>query len=216
VLAPLPEAKSIEEKFYLTTNQVYNLYFQIKSLEERLTKYDIIAPFHGTITASNIDVGGLVSPGQPLGTITNRIHYELEAGVPLSLGNKLKKGHQITFTSNDIAGSWVGEVIRINNLVDPSTQNIPVYFRLKGKDLIAGMYLEGKIGSSSSEEVALIPSVALGRDERVLVFENNVITRKAVEPIDFLTDSVIVKGLSNNDLLILNQFDFPAEGVKVE
>jgi len=215
-LQPLPTPKSTEEKFFLTTNQVYSLFFQIKSLEERLTKYQIIAPYSGTITAANIDIGSLVSPRQPLGTIANRINYELEAGIPLKVASSLKIGDQVTFTSNEVDGKWTGRVVRINNLVDPSTQNIPVYFSLQGNGLRSGMYLEGKIASSSLGQVSLIPTTALSRDESVLLLQNNVITRKTVQPVEFLTDSVVIKGLNNNDLVILNQFELPVEGSKIE
>jgi len=214
-LRPLPEPQSDQERFLLTTNQVFSTYFQIKAQEERLQKFTIKAPCSGTIVQSNIDVGGLVSPGQALGTISNRYHFELEAGMPLSVASTLNIGDQIEFKSNQVKGTWAGRVARINNLVDPSTQNIPVYFTLKGKGLRSGMYLEGMIQATSSEAVATIPNGAFGRDESVLVLQNGIISRKSVEPVEFLEDSLVVRGLGDQDLVIINQFDIPVEGVKV-
>ncbi|NRA51904.1 MAG: efflux RND transporter periplasmic adaptor subunit [Phaeodactylibacter sp.] len=214
-LTDLPKPGSTAEQFFLTNNQVYSLYFQIKSLEERLTKYSIQAPYSGIITATNIDVGSLVSPGQSLGTITSSISYELEAGVPLKAMANLRIGDKVTFSNNEVPGEWTGTVIRINNQIDPATQNIPVYFKLYGNKLRSGMYLEGKLTIQNLESVSLIPNEALGRDESVLVLEENVITRKSIEPVAFLTDSIIIRGLRNDDLVILNQFDIPAEGIKV-
>ncbi len=214
-LKDLPEPQSTEERFYLISNQVYSLFFQIKSLEERLAKYVIKAPYTGTVTASNIDVGSLVSPGQPLGTISNSVSYEMEAGIPLSALEHLDIGDQITFVSNEVSGEWIGTVVRINNLVDPSTQNIPVFFRLRGKGLRPGMYLEGQLVTQSLNSVTLIPMGAMNRDESVLVLQEDVITRKPVQPVVFLADSIIVRGLSNGDMVILNQFEVPMEGSKV-
>ena len=168
------------------------------------------------VTQSNIDVGSLVTPGQPLGTISNRINYELEAGVPLTAIQQLNLGDQITFTSNKVKGSWVGRVIRINNQVDPATQNIPVFFSLMGSNLRSGMYLEGLVETTILENVSVIPSKAIGRDESVLLLKNNVITRKQVETIEYLLDSVIISGLEESDQIILNRFDQPVEGLKVE
>ena len=127
----------------------------------------------------------------------------------------LRIGDKVTFSNNEVPGEWTGTVIRINNQIDPATQNIPVYFKLYGNKLRSGMYLEGKLTIQNLESVSLIPNEALGRDERVLVLEENVITRKSVEPVAFLTDSIIIRGLRNDDLVILNQFDIPAEGIKV-
>lgn len=214
-LTDLPTPKSTEEKFYLTSNQVYSLYYQIKAGEERLKKYRIYSPYASTIVAANIDVGSLVSPGQPLGTISDRYHYELEAGVPLTIASNIKVGDQVTFTSSQVSGEWIGRVIRVTSQVDPATQNIIVYFDLRGKDLRAGMYLEGKMQAAALDRVVAIPNSAMNRDESVFVLTQNIITRKMIEPIDFQADSVLVKGLSNNDLVILTQFNTPTEGMRV-
>lgn len=215
-LNPLPEPQSNEEKFYLTSNQIYSLYFQIKSLENRLEKYKIIAPYSGTITKSNIDLGSLVTPGQLLGTLVNDYQYELEAGVPLKIADRLRINDKVRFTSNEISKTWTGRVIRMNNIVDPSTQNIPVYFRLEGKGLKSGMYLEGTFETEAFNHVTVIPSSVLGRDESVLVLENDIIRRKPVKPLEYLADSIILSGLAADDLIILNQFQEPVEGLKVE
>ncbi|NRB53925.1 MAG: HlyD family efflux transporter periplasmic adaptor subunit [Saprospiraceae bacterium] len=215
-LDSLPHPNSVEEKFFLTSQQVYTLYFQIKSLEERLTKYQITAPYSGTVISSNIDIGSLVNPGQSLGTIANRLQYELEAGVPLQLAQDLEMGTAVTLYSNEVEGTWTGRITRINNIVDPSTQNIPIYLKLSGKGLRAGMYLEGKIAAQQSEVVSAIPSTAMGPDESVLLLKDHVITRTPIKAIDYIKDSILVSGLAPKDQVILNQFNIPMEGIKIE
>lgn len=142
--------------------------------------------------------------------------YELEAGIDLAAANRLKIGDQLAFTSNEIEGKWMGKVVRINNIIDPQTQNIPVYFRLKGKNLRSGMYLEGTFTKSKLNDVAIIPNSALGRDDQVLILQGDVIQRKEVVPVEYTGDSIIVTGLNDNDQLILNQFDVPVEGNKIK
>ncbi|MEM6965910.1 MAG: hypothetical protein AAF573_14175, partial [Bacteroidota bacterium] len=61
-----------------------------------------------------------------------------------------------------------------------------------------------------------IPQTALHRDDSVLILDNNVIARKQVEPVAFLTDSILVRGLAVTDQIILNQFEIPVEGTLVE
>ncbi len=215
-LKPLPDSRSEEEQYYLSSNQVYTLYFQIKALEERLSKYTIYAPYAGTVIASSIDRGSFVSPGNPLGKIINRLEYELEAGIPLTMANKLKINDQIRFTSNEIPGEWIGKVLRIKNIVDPTTQNVPVYFKLKGKDIKTGLYLEGSLETDELVNVTVIPNEAFGRDGSVLILTKDVISRKMVTPITFLPDSIILTGLDTEDIVILNQFDRPVDGAKVQ
>ena len=109
----------------------------------------------------------------------------------------------------------MGTVARISEIIDTKTQNIPVYFDIQGPNLKAGMYLEGFFVSESFENVFSIPSVMLTRDEKVLLLDNNVIRGKAVELVEFMQDSILVRGLSSNDLLITNQFNVPVEGMKI-
>ncbi|MGB3587407.1 MAG: HlyD family efflux transporter periplasmic adaptor subunit [Tunicatimonas sp.] len=214
-LQALPKTSSEGEKYFITSNQVYNTYYSIKAQEERLSKYTIRAPYAGLVTNAQIDIGGMVSPGQMLGTIISNNDYELEAGTNLEAAIKLSVGDRITFSSNEIAGTWTGEVVRINNIVDPQTQNIPVFFRMEGPALKSGMYLEGEFTTRSYQDVFVVPQAALSRDESVLVLEENVITRKPITPVEYLRDSIIVKGLTEGDQLIMNEFGTPVEGKKV-
>lgn len=214
-LAELPQTKSKPEQFFVTSRGIFTSYFGIKSQEERLKKYSVYAPYNGVITQSMVDVGSLVSPGQPLGTIISSGEFELETGVSLKVGAQLKVGDKITFTSNEVSGTWTGTVIRIGGTVDAQTQNIPVFFRISGDSILPGMYLQGHFMSDSYADVFVIPSAALGRDQGVLVLDNDLIVSKSVETIQVFQDSTLVTGLSNNDRVILTQFEQPMAGKKV-
>lgn len=215
-LSALPEPASEKERYFLSTNGIYPLFYTIKSLEERLQKYTITAPYAGTITRANIDLGGLVAPGQPLMTIQSRYQFELEAGMDLETATEIKIGDVLAFTSNEVAGTWRGKVVRVNNIIDPQTQNIPVFFRLTGKGLRPGMYLEGSKAVNSYKSVVVIPTSIIGRDNNVLLLKNGIITSQPIQLVTTVADSSFVKGLAPQDVLILNEFDVPMEGKKVE
>ncbi|NJL15421.1 MAG: hypothetical protein HC913_22060, partial [Microscillaceae bacterium] len=157
-----------------------------------------------------------VSPGQALGTIAHRFASRIGSRNPPPLSKKYADSDRYLFRSNELESSWNGTVVRINNLIDPSTQNIPVYFRLEGQDLRAGLYLECEVEGKEWEEVVVIPQRLLARDETVLVLQNDLITKKPVQQIDFRQDSVVVQGLTTKDIVILNQFDVPMAGKKVK
>lgn len=215
-LPDLPEPASEKEKYFIITYQIYPQYFNIKSQEERLLKYTIKAPYSGTIIQSNIDVGSLVSPGQPLGTIAHRSNFELKAGLNLAAANSIKIGDVVTFSSNEGAGSFQGKLVRINKTIDPQTQNMTAFFEVKGTKINAGMYLEGDLETATLENVAIIPTAAMNRDNGVMVLESNTIKVKTVEPLEYTTQYVAVRGLNAGDQLILNQFNVPMEGALVK
>lgn len=214
-LAELPVTKSKSEQFFITSRGIYTSYFGLKAQEERLSKYTMYAPYNGIFIQTLVDVGSLVSPGQSLGTIISTDQFELESGVSLKVGSQLKVGDKLNFTSNEVEGNWIGTVTRIGGAVDAQTQNIPVYLRIEGKNVLPGMYLQGKFESDNFENVFVIPSSALGRDQSVLVLENDLIVNKVVQPIQVFQDSTLVKGLMENDQIILTQFSQPMVGKKV-
>ena len=47
---PLPKPASDKEKYFITGKQVVTTYYNVKNLEERLSKYTIVAPFDGVLT----------------------------------------------------------------------------------------------------------------------------------------------------------------------
>ncbi|MCS7086015.1 MAG: hypothetical protein NZ534_08075, partial [Bacteroidia bacterium] len=53
-LPPPPTPQSEQERLFITTRDVYNQYYQIKSQEARLEKYVLKAPFDAVITQSAI------------------------------------------------------------------------------------------------------------------------------------------------------------------
>jgi len=213
-LAELPSTKSKGEKFFVTSRGVYTSFYRLKAQENRLSKFTIRAPYTGIITNAMVDVGGLVSPGQPLATIISN-EFEIESGVSVKLAAQLKVGEKITFSSNEMPGSWVGTLIRVGGTIDAQTQNIPVYFQISGQNIKPGMYLRGAYESASFDDVYVIPSSALGRDQAVLILRGDLIISKPIETVQIMQDSILVKGLSAKDQVILTQFAEPIAGKKV-
>ncbi len=212
-LAPLPPTSSAPEKYFLSANQVYNTYYSIKANEERLRKYVITAPFDGMVTEARIDDGGLVSPGQALGTFISHTRYEVEAAVNLTVVDHLQLGDTILFHSPALPEKVAAIVVRINTVIDAETQNIPVFLTVLGSGVKSGIYLEGQVPQNTFDNATRIASELLLRDRNVLVLENNVIAKKAVQVLESNSDSLVVRGLNTDDLLVLNQFEVPVEGV---
>ena len=113
-------------------------------------------------------------------------------------------------------GAFQGKLVRVNKTIAPETQNMTAFFELKGAGVCAGMYLEGDLKTTMLINVAIIPSSAISRDNTVMVLEDNTISAKTVEPVEYMTQQVAVKGLQTGDQLILNQFNVPMEGTLVK
>ncbi len=214
-LPPLPETKSNPEKYFLTSRQVFNTYFNIKAQEERLRKFTLTAPYSGSLSVTAVDNGGLVSPGQPLGTFISDNNFEVEAAVKLGLAHTLQVGQEIALFNKGLNKTFQAQVVRINNIVDPNTQNIPVFLRVADKDLKSGMYLEGEVTASTFENAVKIPATAINRDDTVHLLKNGVIEKETVEIVNSEVNAVVVRGLKDKAQLILTPFQTPVSGLKI-
>ena len=214
-LPELPATSSDSEKYFVTSRQVYTTYYNIKAQENRLSKYYLVAPFNGSLSATIVDNGGLVSPGQPLGTFISDGDYEIEAGVKLQLASLLKVGQKINFKSKDLDKTFTATISRINNIVDAQTQNIPVYLKISNPNLRSGMYLEGQIVLDNYEEATNVPSKIVNRDKTVHILKDGIIKKQTIEILSSNVDSLTVKGIPDGSQLILNTFDTPISGLKI-
>ncbi|WP_299532547.1 HlyD family efflux transporter periplasmic adaptor subunit [Ulvibacterium sp.] len=214
-LPELPQTTSDSEKYFVTSRQVYNTYYSIKAQEERLSKFTLKAPYSGSLSSTLVDNGGLVSPGQPLGTFISNQVYEIESAVSLKLANALKVGQKIEFNSKELNKIFTAMVVRINDIVDPNTQNIPVFLSVKDKALRSGMYLEGRVPSKTYENAMSIPIDILERDNTVHILQNGVIKKQEVFIMNTGMDQVTVRGLVDNSQLVLTTFENPISGLKI-
>lgn len=198
----LPATSSEREKYFISARNIYNLYYSIKSLEERLSKYIITAPFNGVVTESFIDPGTLVRVGQKMGEYIDPGLFELETTVSVSDISNVKKNDKVILTSNDIPGSWTGMVSRINDKIDPTTQTVKVFINVQGEELKEGMFLKGKISTDKISSSFAIARNLIRDNESIFVVNDSILGSQKIQIVRFFGDSVIVKGLPEGTKLL--------------
>lgn len=202
-LQDLPEASSSKVKTFLATKNILRDYYSIKSAEENLRKYYTYAPYDGSIATVNLETGTVVNPGATIATIIRTDQLELE--IPLEVGNIkwVKEGSTVEVTSEDGSQSWPGEVTRIADYVDPSSQSINVYVNVDaGPDsgLYDGLYLRAIIPGSRLESAMEIPRRVLVNDNEVFVVEKGVLKTRKVNVQKISQDQVLISPLEANGL----------------
>ncbi|MEO0897225.1 MAG: efflux RND transporter periplasmic adaptor subunit [Bacteroidota bacterium] len=214
-LKPLPEPASDKERYYLSSRNIYNLFYSIQSQEVRRDKYTIKAPFSGKVSQTSITEGTLVRAGQLLGEFYNPYFYELEAAVSLKDLEFVKPGSKVVMKSNDIEGSWTGTVARISDVIDPATQTVKIFVNVRGKGLKEGMYLEGQVSGASIKDVAEIPRSYVIGDNQIWIKNDSTLALHTIEPIKYSTDVVLVKGIPNGTVIVDEAIVGAYEGMKV-
>jgi membrane fusion protein (multidrug efflux system) len=214
-LPPLPEPLDEQEKRFLAARNLYTQYYNIKSQEERLSKFTIYAPFSGVLTATNVHPGTVVRVGQQLGSFMATGNYELVATVPLEDLNYIKVGNAVKLQSEDIAGSWQGRIKRISDQIDPASQTVQVFIGVSGKDLREGMYLRGDVAAKSVAAAYRLERDLLVNQNQVYELRDSTLRLREVEVVKVEPEHVILRGLPDGLLLLHEKVPGVYDGMKV-
>lgn len=198
-----PKLTDSREQRFVNARSLPESYFTIRSQEERLEKFVIKAPFNGLVTAANVSRGALVRNGQNLGRLTGTEEMEVMTAVSVSDIAYVKTGNEAILSSEQMNMKWTGKVIRVSNRIDPTSQMVDVFIRLETDPMLRdGLFLEGQIKASISEELFALPRNLLIEDRYVYGVNEGKLQRFEVKTIKFFQDQVLIQGLDNGTKLM--------------
>ena len=98
--------------------------------------------------------------------------------------------------------------------MDAGTQSVPVFIRVSGRGLRAGMFLEATLEGDVLEKVVKIPLVALNRNNQVHHIKNTTVELLEVEPMRYEEETVWVSGFQGGEKVIIEEINQPIVGSK--
>ena len=215
-LKSFPSPINEKEKFYVASKNIESQYYNIKSQEERLSKYTVYAPFSGVITNANITPGSVVRAGQKMGELMNRSAYELEASIRMADLQYVKVGNKVSLYSTDLDGKWNGTVKRISDQIDPNTQTAIAYIQVNGKNLREGMYLRGKVASRPISNAMEVPrELIVNQNEIYTINKDSTLNLETIEILSMEEKVAVIQGLENESILLKEVFPGAYNGQKV-
>jgi multidrug efflux pump subunit AcrA (membrane-fusion protein) len=198
----LPIISSDKEKYFITGRGIFSSYYNVKNLEQRLSKYKITAPFSGILTETLVTEGTLVRAGQRLGEFIKTDVYELEVAISKTYANFLKIGGEVSLTNLNKTQEYIGRVVRINGRVDQASQTITVYIEVKGKNLKAGQYLEANLNAKNENEAIEIDRSLLLDNSQIYVVRDSILDIIKVSPIYFTDKKVVLKDVPDGETIV--------------
>ena len=198
----LPEMSTESEKFFISGRGILTNYYNVKNLEQRLSKYRIVAPFSGVLTEASVTEGTLVRVGQKLGEFIDPDVYELEVSVSKAYSDLLKVGENVKLTTLDSPEVYEGKVSRINGRVDQASQTIKAYIEVDNNNLREGMYLEANLDARKEENAIEIDRSLLLEDNRIFVVRDSVLDVIDVRPIYFSDKRVVLKDIPDGTTIM--------------
>ncbi len=196
----------------------------------------IVAPFDGVITARNVDVGSLISPGtlnvastsattQTVGLfgIARVDKLKVLVDVPQTNYRSIRPGTPATITIREFPGrKFEGKVADSAGVLDASSRTLLTEIDIPNRDnlVLPGMFAEVSLTSMTNGNVLRAPANAVmfgagGTRVAVVDASGTVHFRTVTIGRDFGTEFEVTQGLSPTDRLVNNPTDNLRDGQKV-
>ena len=223
-LPDLPESADQRERLFLANRGILATYHNIRSAEERLSKYSIVAPFDGVLTEATVQPGALVRAGQPMGTLVGIGDFEVKTAVHARYLPAISRGDSVAFYEENGEQVAVGEVKRLASNVDAATQSASVYCQIRAASasdaLRDGRYLSGKIFSKAIPESMALRVDLLNDEDELFAIEKDVEGQWVLRerPVDVLfrsQDEAVVAGLAPGARILAEPMNGSYDGLPV-
>jgi len=139
----MPVVKDEKLKIFLASRNVFSEYYGIKQDEKKLERHSLYAPFNGTFTQVNFEVGGYVNTGGQIAKMIRTDHVEIEVTVRNVNSKWIKIGDKVNVFSKDHSSKKNGLVVRKADFIEANTQSRSVFVHLTSSandELLTGEY----------------------------------------------------------------------------
>lgn len=201
-VAEFPNTSDEKVNYFISGRGILTAYYNVKNLEQRLSKYSIRAPFNGIITEALVTQGTLIRSGQKLGEFIDTSVFELELSIAKKFSDLLKIGEKVDLKTLEGGETYMGEVTRVNGRIDQTTQTIKVFVEVDGDDLKEGMYLEAQVEAREEPNALKISRKLLVDQKDIFIVKDSVLDIIEVDPVYFSSEDVVVKGVPDGTVIL--------------
>lgn len=198
----LPEMTSEKENYFITGRGIVTNYYNVKNLEQRLSKYNINAPFTGILTEALVTEGSLIRSGQKLGEFIDPSIYEMEVALSKTYASLLKEGEAVVLNNLNGTETYTGTISRVNGSIDATTQTITAYIEVKNEALKEGMYLEAQLDAKQETDAIEIDRNLLLENQQIFVVKDSILDVIDVKPVYFSDTKVVLKTVPNGTVIL--------------
>ena len=200
----------------------------VQRLEETKLFQRVLAPFSGTITARNVEIGQLINAGA---NDPSRWMYKLAkigtlrlyVNVPQNAMRLIQTGAPVDVMLQEFPGqAFPGKIARTAGALDPQSKTLLTEVQVpndKG-ELLAGMYAQVRFKVNQTQPTIILPSNTLimraDGPQVAAVANDTVHIRKVKLGRDFGQQIEIIAGLEEKEQIVTNPPDFLREGVAVK
>ena len=192
-----------------------------------LKKFDLVtAPFDGTVTLRNTDIGQLIAAdsGPELFRVAQTDPLRIYVRVPQPLGHVIAPGQKAELTFQELPGRvFEAKVTRTAGAVEPSSRTLQVELQVPNPrgEILAGSYAQVRFTEVADAHGLTLADNALvfraqGSQVAVVTKDNKVHWQNINVGRDFGTYMEVLNGLDENARVVMNPTDDLTEGLPVD
>lgn len=215
---PFPDIKDEKLNIFLAGRNIISEYYSIKKDELQLKRHNKYAPYNGTFQEVYLEAGAYANTG---GKVALAIQTDLlEAEVPLERFHSewVKTGDKVKITTDRNGIEFTGKVVRKSGFVDENTQSQSVFVQIANhgnRQLLSGEYVHVHFPGQAIENAMEIPRNAVFNTNQVFVIRNGRLRKQDINILKVNTTSLIMNGLTENDIVVIQPLVNVLEGTKV-
>jgi RND family efflux transporter MFP subunit len=187
----------------------------------------VVAPFNGTVTQRNTDVGALINAGQTPGSALFRVadthRLRIYVQVPQPYAAQISTGMSAALEFTDHPGQhYSATVASTAHALDAVSRTLQVELQIDNSkgELLPGSYVQVTFSLPPSPGTLRVPVntvIFRGKSPQVAIVDagQHVRLRDIAEGRDFGTEVEVLAGIEPNDTLVVNPPDSIADGVQV-
>jgi multidrug efflux pump subunit AcrA (membrane-fusion protein) len=205
-LPELPAVRNEKLKIFLASRNVLSEYYGIKQDEKRLKRHSLYAPFNGTFTQVNFEVGGYVNAGGQIAKMIRTDQLEVEVPVKNDLSKWIKIGDKVQVFSKNRTSAMPGVVVRKSNFLDPRTQSRSIFVKVQHSAndiLLAGEYKLVEFPGQKIKDAMEIPSNAVFNSNEVFAVIDGKLKKRVIDIIKVNETTLIFNGLPEGQKIVV-------------
>ena len=203
-LPELPVAKNEKLKIFLASRNILSDYYGIRQEEKRLGRHSLYAPFNGSFTLVNSEVGAFVNVGAQIARMIRTDQLEIEVPVENTQSEWIKIGDRVNVYNHDKSAVSSGRVVRKSNFVETNSQSRSIFVQVDSPEKISLLAGEYKLVEFPGQKIAKAMEIP-----RSAVFNTN----EVFTVIDGKLKKQVLNILKWNETTLI--FDGVQEGLKL-
>lgn len=205
-LPELPEVKNEKLRIFLASRGVFSEYFGIKQDEKKLKRHVLYAPFNGTFTQVNYEVGAYVNAGAQIAKMIRTDNLEVEVPVPNVDSKWIKIGDVVRVSDNLNQNEKQGQVVRKSNFIEENTQSRSIFVEVNstsGGELLTGEYKQVEFPGQIIRQSMVIPRNAVFNTNVVYIVVDGKLKKRDINILKVDEKTLVFNGLEEGVKIVV-------------